>query len=57
VLPEALARVDQHGEHFHEAEQYRLKGDLLLTHAPAPLHEAETCLQQALAVARRQQVK
>ena len=35
MLPEALARADQHGEHFHEAEQCRLKGDLLLTHAAA----------------------
>jgi predicted ATPase len=57
VLTEALALVGKHGEHFHEAELYRLKGELLLAHAPANPREAETCLQQALAVARRQQAK
>lgn len=57
VLTEALAWVDRHGEHFHEAELYRLKGELLLTHAPAHTHEAETCLQRALTVVRRQRAK
>jgi predicted ATPase len=57
AVREALAWVDQQGERFHEAELYRLQGDLLLAHAPASLPEAETCLQQALAVAHRQQAK
>jgi predicted ATPase len=57
VLTKALAWVDQHGERLHEAELYRLKGTLLLAHAPANPREAEACLQQALAVARRQQAK
>jgi hypothetical protein len=57
VLSEALALADQHGEHFHEAELYRLKGELLLTHTPARPYEAETCLQQAVTVARRQRAK
>jgi predicted ATPase len=57
ILAEALACVDQHGEHVHEAELYRLKGELLLAQAPARAHEAETCFQQALDIARRQQAK
>jgi predicted ATPase len=57
MLPEALAWVDKHAERFYEAELYRLKGELLLAHAPANPCEAEACFQQALAVARRQQAK
>jgi predicted ATPase len=57
VLTEALALVDKHGERFHEAELYQLKGELLLAHTPAHPREAETCFRQALDIARRQQAK
>jgi predicted ATPase len=30
VLAEALAQIDHTGEQYHEAEVYRLKGELLL---------------------------
>ena len=40
-----------------EAELYRLKGELLLTRSSEHQAEAETCFQQALDVARRQQAK
>jgi predicted ATPase len=60
VLAEALAIVERTGEHWWEAESYRLKGELLLAQAgeerPA-VKAAEDCFQQALAMARRQQAK
>ena len=73
VLAEALAVVDKTDERFYEAELYRLKGELTLqaeSHglrarvvtSPSTIfhphgEEAETCFQQALAIARRQQAK
>jgi predicted ATPase len=57
ALAEALAAVDNTGERFHKAEQYRLKVELLLQQmgSPTAITEAETCFQHALAVACRQQ--
>jgi predicted ATPase len=67
LLAEALAVVHDTEERFHEAEVYRLKGELLLQSGIQPpesevftlphAEEAETCFQQALDVARRQQAK
>jgi len=66
VLTEALVAMQQTGERLWEAELYRLKGELMLQarpQYPAPDNdlshtaEAEVCLHQALAVARRQQAK
>ena len=57
VLEEALGLVHQYGICDHEAELYRLQGELLLQQAAAPQGEAETRLQQALTIARRQQAK
>ena len=57
ALEEALAAVQNHEEHLHEAEVYRLKGELLLQEAPAHQEAAEEHFQQALAVARRRQAK
>jgi len=58
VLDEALVLVDQNGERYWEAELYRRKGELLLqSGGQGAEQEAEVCLQQALAVARRQQAK
>ncbi len=57
VLAEALALVNAGDECRHEAELYRLKGQLLLAHSTEPPTEVEACFQQALAVARRQQAK
>jgi predicted ATPase len=60
VLAEALALVNAGGERRHEAELYRLKGELLL-YAECGVHQAalsaEECFQQALTVARHQQAK
>jgi predicted ATPase len=60
VLDEALALVSRTGVRHHEAEVYRLKGELLL-HAEGGLQQAawppEACFQKALEVARRQQAR
>ena len=57
VVAEALAIEHSYGEGRWTAELYRLQGELLRSLAAAPHVEAETCFQQALAVARRQQAK
>ena len=53
VLAEALTAVHKTGERQHEAEIYRLKGELLLQQATGSDDEAETCLHQALDIARQ----
>ena len=62
----ALALVETTGGRWWEAELQRLKGELLLRTAGtehqgegtrAKVADAETCLRQALAVARRQQAR
>jgi len=57
VLAEALAAVYTTGEHFYEAEIYRLKGELLRQQAAGRDGEAEVCFSQALEVARQQEAK
>jgi len=62
VLAEALAQVEKTGERHYETELYRLKGELLLmqgdeAEAEASFHQAESCFQHAVEVARRQQAK
>jgi predicted ATPase len=49
--------VEQHEERFWEAEVYRLRAVLLLRQPGIPQEEAETWMQRALDVARRQQAK
>ena len=56
-LAEALAVANDTEERRWEAELYRLKGELLLARSAAQHTEAETYLQQALAMARQQQAK
>src|SRR6185295_17353191 len=57
ALAEAHTLVEQHEERFAEAEIYRLRGVLLLRQPGTPQAEAETWLQRALDVARRQEAK
>jgi predicted ATPase len=54
LLDEALARVNQLQERWFEAHLLRLKGQALLVLSPEHAAEAETCYQQAVAVARKQ---
>jgi class 3 adenylate cyclase/predicted ATPase len=65
TLAEALALVAETDEHHWEAELYRLRGELLSTQsmqgdqegAEANLHQAESCFQHAIEIARRQRAK
>jgi predicted ATPase len=57
ALAEAHTLVEQHEERFWEAEVYRVRGGLLLQQPGISQAEAETWLQRALDVARRQQAK
>ena len=57
ALAEAHTLVEQHEERWWEAEIYRLRGVLLLRQTGTPQAEAETWLQRALDVARRQEAK
>jgi predicted ATPase len=57
ALTEAHALVEQHEERWGEAEIRRLRGVLLLRQPGTPQAEAETWLQRALDVARRQEAK
>jgi predicted ATPase len=57
VLAEALTAVHTTGERQHEAELYRLKGELLLRQDVPDAQEAESCFCQAVDVARQQQAK
>ena len=57
ILAEAQAVMQMSGEHFYEAELYRLMGELLLVGSWEHHAEAETSFQQALEASRRQQAK
>jgi predicted ATPase len=57
ALAEAHTLVEQHEERWWEAEIHRLRGVLLLQQTGTPQAEAETWLQRALDVARRQEAK
>jgi len=65
ALEEALTLVEKTGERYYEAELHRQRGELLLlreakshpSQGSRDQHEAETCFQHALDVARQQQAK
>jgi class 3 adenylate cyclase/predicted ATPase len=57
ALAKAYTHVGQYDERWWEAEVYRLRGVLLLRQPGTSQAEAETWLQRALDVARRQQAK
>jgi predicted ATPase len=63
TLAEALAQVEKTGEHYYEAELYRLKGELTLNQSSVPglesrvQQEAEACFLKALEIARKQRAK
>lgn len=56
TLDEALATVNDYGDHWYEAELQRLKGELLDKLAAAP-SAVEACFRQACTLARAQQAK
>jgi predicted ATPase len=53
LLQEALTSAEASGEHWKDAELYRLKGELLAA-SGAPSGEVRLTLQQAVDVASRQ---
>ncbi len=55
TLDEALAVAEKNDDRCHEAELYRLQGELLLAESPDQATAAEACFRQALDTARRQQ--
>jgi predicted ATPase len=57
LLTEALTVFEVSGRGDMLAEAYRVQGKLLLQQAVPGVVQAEACFQQALATARRQQVK
>jgi predicted ATPase len=65
ALEEALLLMEQSRERYYEAELHRQRGELLLLReakshpdqGSREQHEAETCFQRALDVARHQQAK
>jgi class 3 adenylate cyclase/predicted ATPase len=57
ALAEAHSLMEQHEERWWEAEVCRLRGVLLLRQPGTPQAEAETWLQRALDIARRQEAK
>ena len=52
LFTEALARVEQTGEHWFEAELHRLKGEALLRSSKPPFTDAEVEFQHALEISR-----
>jgi class 3 adenylate cyclase/predicted ATPase len=63
AVTEALAMVNKTGEHFYEAELYRLKGALTLQcpgedrQDSSARQEAEACFHTAISIARQQGAK
>lgn len=60
ILDDALGLVEKTGERFHEAELYRLQGEILRNAECAERRTeltSETCFHKALDVARHQQAK
>jgi len=57
VLAQARAAIPHREGRFYEAELSRIEGELLLAVSPEKQNEAETCFQQAVDIARRQQAK
>jgi class 3 adenylate cyclase/predicted ATPase len=57
ILDDALTVADTHDERIHEAELYRLKGELLLQQEIPNTQQAATCFHRAFDIARHQQAK
>jgi serine/threonine protein kinase/predicted ATPase len=72
ALDDAIMTIGKTGEHFYEAELYRVKADLLLkcklqitdcvssdsqSEYPSPQNEAEACYEKSIEIARRQRAR
>ncbi|MGC1676119.1 MAG: adenylate/guanylate cyclase domain-containing protein [Candidatus Binataceae bacterium] len=56
VVAEAFEVISSSGQRMHEAEIWRLRGELIVMHRGDP-HETERSFQHALEIARRQQAR
>jgi class 3 adenylate cyclase/predicted ATPase len=52
-----VARAQEQGQHFFDAELHRLRAEILLDQDGAALEEAQTLLRRALEIARGQEAK
>jgi predicted ATPase len=57
ALMEALPAVDEQENRFYEAETLRLKGELLLKQNDSNTAEAQSCLERAIEIVRKQSAK
>jgi predicted ATPase len=57
ILAEALSMVEKNDERWAEAELHRVKGELLRSLSADNTHEAESCFQRAIAIARHRHAK
>jgi tetratricopeptide (TPR) repeat protein len=57
ALAEAMVAVDKHQEREHEAEIYRLKGELLLRQDDSNITEAQKCFERAIEIARQRRAR
>jgi len=57
ALMEALTAANKHGEHEHEAQIHRLRGELLLRRTNSNATEARKCFERAIEIARKQHAK
>jgi len=57
ILRELIVWTDQSGQHWLDAELYRVQGELLLRSDPPKLSSAETAFNRAVEIARSQQTK
>jgi predicted ATPase len=56
-LERGFELVEKHNERCLESELLRLKGEWFLARSPGDEAQAETCFEQAVQVARRQQAR
>jgi predicted ATPase len=58
ALREGLAKVNETGEQYYEAELHRLRGELLLLqHGASASAEADACFHRAFEIARKQEAR
>jgi predicted ATPase/class 3 adenylate cyclase len=57
ALTEVLSAVDKYEDRHHEAEVYRIKGELLLGRNGFSTEEAQNCFARAIEIAQKQSAK
>ncbi len=57
ALARGVARAEQQGQHFYDAELHRLRAEILLDMDGNAVEEAEALFHQSLEIARRQEAK